>query len=261
MSLLPHSFFPRSNFDMSQWLKPFDLGMTTTDLFDPFDQLDQMIGKNLSWVTKPEFMMQWPTLPLVPQKYRVVVDCAGFDPKSVKTECVGRKLVVTGREEVKVSSDDYSTKEFKKTYELPATAEPERLVSFMNASGHLIVEVPLKETQVSLNSELLPKIVDKTGGGKAVNLRITVPENIKPSHVHVMVKDRDLIVKAEDKVERPDGCARFYFYKRSTLPENTDFNALKCNYDQGKLLVEAPLRTDFKSLHHIPIDFGKSIKK
>ena len=119
----------------------------------------------------------------------------------------------------------------------------------------------VKETQVSLNSELLPKIVDKTGGGKAVNLRITVPENIKPSHVHVMVKDRDLIVKAEDKVERPDGCARFYFYKRSTLPENTDFNALKCNYDQGKLLVEAPLRTDFKSLHHIPIDFGKSIKK
>ena len=44
MSLLPHSFFPRSKFDMSQWLKPFDLGMTTTDLFDPFDQLDQQIG-------------------------------------------------------------------------------------------------------------------------------------------------------------------------------------------------------------------------
>lgn len=44
MSLMPHSFFPRSNFDMSQWLKPFDLGMTTTDLFDPFDQLDQMVG-------------------------------------------------------------------------------------------------------------------------------------------------------------------------------------------------------------------------
>ncbi len=42
----------------------------------------------------------------------------GFDPKSVKTECVGRKLVVIGREEHKVSADDFSTKEFKKVLNL-----------------------------------------------------------------------------------------------------------------------------------------------
>lgn len=119
----------------------------------------------------------------------------------------------------------------------------------------------VKETPLNLNAELFPKVVDTTGGGKAINMRITVPENIKPTHVHVMVKDRDLIVKAEDKVEKADGFTRFYYYKRTTLPENTDFHALKCHYEQGKLLVEAPLRTDFKSLMHIPIDFGKSIKQ
>jgi hypothetical protein len=42
--LLPHSYFPRSMYDMNQWHKPLDSGMTTTDLFDPFDELDHMIG-------------------------------------------------------------------------------------------------------------------------------------------------------------------------------------------------------------------------
>jgi HSP20 family molecular chaperone IbpA len=247
-------------FDMSQWLKPFDSGMTTTDMFDPFDQLDHTIGKNLHWLNKPEFMTKWPAVPHVPQKYRVVVDCAGFDAKSVKTECVGRKLVVTGREEHKVSADDFSTKEFKKVYELPPNAESEKLVSFMTGNGHLVIEVPLKETQTSLNADLFPKIVDTTGGGKAVNMRISVPENIKPSKVHVMVKDRDLIIKAEDRIEKPDGFTRFYYYKRATMPENTDFNAMKCHFDHGKLLVEAPLRTDLhlKMFRNVPIEMGST---
>lgn len=109
-----------------------------------------------------------------------------------------------------------------------------------------------------MNVDLFPKIVDTVGGGKAMNMQITVPENIKPSHVHVMIKDRDLIVKAEDKIEKPDGFTRFYYYKRSTLPENTDFNAMKCHFDHGKLSIEAPLRNDVHSKHYknVPIEIG-----
>jgi hypothetical protein len=44
MALLPHSFFPRSSFDTNQWLRPFDSGLSTMDLFDPFDELDQTLG-------------------------------------------------------------------------------------------------------------------------------------------------------------------------------------------------------------------------
>ena len=111
-----------------------------------------------------------------------------------------------------------------------------------------------------MNADLFPKIVDTTGGGKAVNMRISVPENIKPSKVHVMVKDRDLIIKAEDRIEKPDGFTRFYYYKRATMPENTDFNAMKCHFDHGKLLVEAPLRTDLhlKMFRNVPIEMGST---
>lgn len=71
-----------------------------------------------------------------------MVDCAGYDPKSIKTDVSGRKLTVTGREDYKTNPEDYSTKEFKKTYELPAHCESDKLVSFMTPYGNLVIEFP-----------------------------------------------------------------------------------------------------------------------
>ncbi len=75
-----------------------------------------------------------------------------------------------------------------------------------------------------------------------MTLTFNVPEKIKPEYVHVSIKDRDLIVKGEEKVEKPDGVYRFYYYKRTTLTENT-----KCQYDNHKIAICAPLDMDFKS--------------
>lgn len=75
----------------------------------------------------------------------------------------------------------------------------------------------------------------------------------------VTLKDRDLIVRAEDKIEEKDRMSQFSYYKRSSLPENTDFNALKCNLDKNKLSVTAPLSSDFKpALRQIPIQSIKN---
>jgi len=259
MALIPHNFFPRSAFDMDQWFKPFNQSpVSTLDLFDPFDELDHTIGRNLQWLNKPEFVQPLlPMLPRVPQKYRITIDCVGYSPKSIKTDVVGRKLTVTGREEVRHEGEDFSIKEFKKSYMLPEHAESDKLVSFMTAHGQLVIEVPLKETQLHLNTDLFPQIVDAPNGGKQVSLKFTVPENIHPEKIHVNVKDRDLIVKAEDKVEKPDGISRFYYYKRTTLPENTDFKHLQCNYDNHKISVMAPLDLDFKAHRTVPIEYKK----
>ena len=120
--------------------------------------------------------------------------------------------------------------------------------------------IQVKEHAASLNAELFPTVVDTIGGGKAIDMRITVPENIKPANVHVMVKDRDLIITAEDKVDKDSG-TRFYYYKRATMPENTDFDALRCNFDKGKLLVEAPLKADYPHKHIRNIPIGQEWKK
>ena len=51
-------------------------------------------------------------------------------------------MIVSGREEHKVTGDDYSIKDFKKTYDLPQHAEFDKFVSFMTPQGNLIVEFP-----------------------------------------------------------------------------------------------------------------------
>ena len=119
----------------------------------------------------------------------------------------------------------------------------------------------VKEHKASLNAELFPSIVDTVGGGKEIKMWITLPDKIKPSNIHVMIKDRDLVITTEDKVDNNDGITRFYYYKRASMPENTDFDALICNFDHGKLIVEAPLKAEnqFKHFKNIPI--GKVWKK
>ena len=95
MSLIP-SFFPRTtpfNWD------PFN---RTLDLFDPFNEIDQALNRNnLHWFLKPDIMGESALFPRVPQKYRITVDCVGFNPNSIKTELSdnNQKLTVSAHEE------------------------------------------------------------------------------------------------------------------------------------------------------------------
>ena len=244
MSLIPFEFLNRSMFD---WDRP-----STLDIFDPFDELDHALGRNLMWLSRPDFMRPF-TIPRVPHKYRVTLDVSGFKPSSIKTDINGNKITVSAREEEKESSDNYSVREFKKTYELPAEAETEKLVSFVTRNGQLIIEAPLKHQQKNNEmSEFLPKISED---GKSFSLNLSLPKNIDPAKVSVTCKDRDLIIKAEDKIDKPDSMSSYSFYKRSTLPENTDFDAIKCHFDNSKLAISAPLLPELKqNSKKIPIE-------
>lgn len=255
MALIPHTVFPRSLFDMDQWFHPNakHTGPNTLDMFDAFDELDHMVGRNLEWINKPEFM-QVPLVPRVPQKYRIVVDCHGYQAKSIKTEIKGDKLVVSAHEEVRHEGEDFHVKQFRRSYLVPTTCEVDKMVSFFTRHGQLVIEFPMRETTLHLNQDLFPRIEDRIDGTKAVTMRFNVPENIDPSKVTVSIKDRDLIVKAEDKIEKPDGMSRFFYYKRTTLPENTKFDELKCNYDNHQIQVSAPLCLDWKSHRAVPIE-------
>jgi HSP20 family molecular chaperone IbpA len=249
MSLIPHGFLPRSGFDVDNWLQP------TLDIFDPFDEFDNMLGRNMEWLSKPTFMQPLSILPRVPDKYRVTVDVAGFQPKSIKTEVVNGRLIVTAREELKHDKDgDFEVKEFKKTYTLPKNSEVDKLSSFV-AGGQLVVEVPLRVERLAQPGEdLFPHVVDNKDGTKSVQMKCSVPLGIDPSKVHVTCKDRDLIIKAEDKIEKPDRVSRTYYYKRCTLPENTDFDKLRCHFENNKLAVEAPINPTYHKHRQIPIE-------
>jgi HSP20 family molecular chaperone IbpA len=283
MSLIQHQFFPRSMFDMDFWGRPDSLGIgpSTLDLFDPFDQLDHQLSRNLLWIDRPDFMTQLitPILPRVPHKYRITVDCTGYNPKLIKTNFSDdkTKLIVSAKDgESKTSDDgDYSIKEFRRTYELPKNVETDKMVSFVTAEGCLVIEMPIKEEEKKQSHkrksgeswDILSgaNLVTEENGKKVVKMNLDVPQNVDPSKIKVTCKDRDLIVQAEDKVEKDDGVSQFYFYRRSTLPENTDLNALKCSLDadKNKLMIEAPYNDDLKPKgpRVIPIQMNGAEKK
>ena len=126
---------------------------STLEEFDPFDELDRQLGRNLTWIKKPWTDTLLPKLPSVPQKYRITVDCAGYSPCSIKTELKKDKksVVVSGKENYKTSNGDWSNKEFMKTYKLPENCEPDKMVSFMTIGDRLVIEFPLKGSNQFVN--------------------------------------------------------------------------------------------------------------
>jgi HSP20 family molecular chaperone IbpA len=241
------------------WFVPNkNTGVTTLDVYDGFDELDNVMGKNYFWITKPEFLNQsYAMTPRVPQKYRIMLDCSGFTAKNIKVEHTGRKLFISGKEENRVGSEDYSVKDFKKCYDVPQQAELEKIVSFMTATGYLVVEFPLKETASHPHADLIPKILDTTNGCKTMTLKLSFPDNIDQTKIWLFIKDRDLIIKTEDMSQKHHTHARFFYYKRAVLPENTDFDLLKCTFENNKLVVTAPLKTEYKSFRSVPLEFKK----
>jgi len=171
MYLVPHQFWPRSKLEMDNWLKP------SLNLFDPFDELDHKMCRNLHWLQITSFMDNF-MRPMVPENHRVTLDCAGFNPNSLRTEIKDGKLMISGLEEHGSQElDDYVKREFKKSYKLPENAEADKYI----AGQHLVVAIPLKQELNEQDEEMFPRIVDNPNGGKEVSLRCVVPKGIDPS--------------------------------------------------------------------------------
>ncbi len=62
----------------------------------------------------------------------------------------------------------------------------------------------------------------------------------QPEDIKISIKDQELIVKAERKIETDTKKSRTSFFQSTTLPPQTDIEHLKSNYINGKLIIEAP---------------------
>ena len=131
-----------------------------------------------------------------------------------------------------------------------------------HATGKLVIEVPLAERERHPNSDLMPRVVT-TDTGKAVAMSFAMPECVLDAkQVHVSVKDRDLVVRVQDTKSSGDASCGLFFYKRVTLPANTDWERLKVTLDgkTRKLAVVAPLREKMASgweVKEVPVNFDK----
>ena len=62
------------------------------------------------------------TLPALSEKFRVQLNVAGFNPDTIRTRVEGRKVIVEAKQEDRHGDGDFSTREIRKTYELPEHA-------------------------------------------------------------------------------------------------------------------------------------------
>jgi hypothetical protein len=101
-----------------------------------------------------------------------------------------------------------------------------------------------------------------SGGGKGVQMKFTLPDNFDSTKVFCYIKDRDFIVKTEDKSHNYDAYVKYYYYKRSILPEMTDFDQLKCYFENNKYItVTAPFRTEYKGqFRQVPMELCTKMK-
>lgn len=267
---LPVGRFPRHLFDFDNFLGP------SLDLFDPFDEVDlasHRMQNTLQWLQDPP-RLQRELCPVTghkkrnhSDKFRVTLDVSGYKPEDLSVKVIGRKLFIDGKQEMR-EGEDFSTKEMRKTYDIPENASFDHMTSFLTAKGTLVVEFPLvtpaKERddhhhqlqQYSENakefnfdeffkSAFEPKIADDSErGGKKIDLSLDMT-GFQPDQIQIHLKDHELIVQAESSSKDKQHTARSYIYKAVTLPPNVDVERMRSFLHDGKrLVITAPYHED-----------------
>ncbi|CAF0882186.1 unnamed protein product [Adineta steineri] len=276
---VPVGRFPRHLFDFENFLGQ------SLDVFDPFDEVDlasHRMQNALQWLQDPP-RAQRELCPVTghkkrahTDKFRVTLDVTGYKPEDLSVKVIGRKLFIDGKQELR-DGEDFSTKEMRKTYELPDNASLEHMTSFLTAKGTLVVEFPLitvhKERDDHhhqlqkygankkdfnfdefFKSSFEPKITDSTEtGGKKIDMSLDMT-GFKPNQIQLHLKDHDLIVQAESSATDKHHTGRSYIYKAITLPPNIDVEHMRSFLHDGKrLVITAPYYENVTDIPNVKI--------
>ena len=88
-------------------------------------------------------------------------------------------------------------------------------------------------------SAFRPQILETTTNENKLLMSLDLTD-YQPEDIKITVKDQELIVKAERKIETDTRKSRTSFFQSTSLPPQTDIEHLKSKYIDGKLIIEAP---------------------
>ena len=63
------------------------------------------------------------------------------------------------------------------------------------------------------NADLYPKIIENSDGSTLVSMRFNIPAGIDPNQMIVTIKDRDLILRCEERQNKDDTVTRIHYYQ------------------------------------------------
>ncbi|CAF1240645.1 unnamed protein product [Adineta ricciae] len=85
------------------------------------------------------------------EKFCVHVNIRGFDQESVKMKVENGKLIVEANQEDRQDDEEYTIRQFKRTYQIPKQADPSRLTSRMVSDNILLIEAPFTKSSPGEN--------------------------------------------------------------------------------------------------------------
>jgi len=218
------------------------------DIVSPLEDINELVDQSLRWypsMQKGRQLIQrreWKTPQVLrgqklPQKYRIVIDCKGFNPNTLKTSI----KCVQDNKHLIIYSDIKKGVQFKRSFTLPKEVETKKVKKFVTPNKQFVVEFCYLDTPQCLDIDLVPKIC-KVPEGKCVHVNVPIPDFVDPLKVQLHVKGRDLIVRHEERlIPIGDSCCRVMYHNRVKLPDNTDLSAIKAKSDKHKLTILAPV--------------------
>ncbi|CAF3876450.1 unnamed protein product [Rotaria sp. Silwood2] len=128
------------------------------------------------------------------------------------------------------------------------TASDTTLMRSSNAAGAPIYESSIGTTipfdfDLFHRSAFRPQIVQATSDGTNNDKKLIMSLDLsdyQAEDIKVSLKNRELIVKAERKIETDTRKSCTSFFQSTSLPPKTDIDHLQSNYIDGKLVIEAP---------------------
>ena len=170
-----------------------------------------------------------------------------------------KKLQVSAKEEIRQDANNFSLKEFRKSFDLPHNSDYDKLSSHV-VDGRLVIQVPLinKVCHTVWPDVAVPKITDDK---KFVIYECDLPEHVDPLKINVWHNENVLLIKAEDRIERCNRTSHFNYNKQVTMPANTDFDRLRCHVKRNCISITAPLLQpsicNHKDIRSIPVQFSQ----
>jgi len=192
----------------------------------------------------------------MPQKYRIAIDCTGFDRQSIRTNLLQNRgqchLIVEcgtqGRQlqrgfQCATGNVGLDLNNCRRSFTLPRTVDCNKMVKYLTPNGELVIEFPLLEVPTCCKDPtLVPRVVN-CNGNKVVSLKVPIPEMVSPAKLQVCLNQRELILRFENRIV-PGMVSRVYCYTKVTLPPNANLNAIKCKLAKKRLLtICAPVIT------------------
>jgi len=218
------------------------------DIVSPLEDINALVDQGIRWypgMQKGRQLIQqrgWKTPKVLrgqklPQKYRIVIDCKGFNPNTLKTSL----KCVQDNKHLIIYSDIKKGVQFKRSFTLPKEVETKKMKKFVTPNKQFVVEFCYLDAPQCLDIDLVPKICNMPEG-KCVHVNAPIPDFVDPLKVQLHVKGRDLIVRLEERlIPIGDSCCRVVYHNRVKLPDNVDVSAIKAKSDKHKLTILAPV--------------------